>query len=113
MKLIVFYEPSNIYVLNNLNSTVTHFVIGSISVTSIPPLEVFLQVKAAVPDAIVLAVSSNRFLENIVMSIRAADISAPILIVRNYVMQKNLPFMSRELFLADSVELLQNVGGGI
>lgn len=112
MRLIVLYEPANIYVLSNLNTSTTHFVVGSLPVTQVQlPPEVFAQIKAIDCDAIVLAVSGNSVLENILLSIRAANIQKPVLIVRNYTLQKNLPFMSRELFLADSVDVLQNGGG--
>ena len=119
MRFIVLYEPQYSYIIQDLDTLIIHSVVATLPITfntlpvsynNISP-EACNQIKNFEFDAILLAVSNNFFEENILLSLRAANIQDPIVSIRNYTLQKKLPFMYHELFLKDRVDVIQDGGG--
>ena len=120
MKFVVLYEPQHSYIIQDLNKMILHSVVATlpiswstlpVSTNNIPP-DVCNQIKNVEFDVILLAIECNFFEENILLSLRAANIQNPVVSIRSYALQKKLPFMYHELFLKDRVDVIQD-GGGI
>ena len=117
MKVVVFFETANLYVLDKLNKSVSHLVVGS---SSIPPVsqishEFLSPLKNIDYDVIVLAIQFNRALQRILIALSESGIEKPVYILRHYTLSEKLPFMEKEQFLHNRVDYLESakLGGGV